>query len=180
MFYCEIDENLRLILPHKQHAAELLALVRANLDELKPWMPWASDDYSETSALLYINQNLLDFATIGNFSASLVERGRIVGQVGFHNYDAVNRHTELGYWLAKDAQGRGLMTRAVRALVDYLFGEFDLNRVQINCNVENTKSRAIPERLGFTLEGIRRQAEYHQGRFGDWAVYAMLKEDWRK
>jgi ribosomal-protein-serine acetyltransferase len=50
--------------------------------------------------------------------------------------------------------------------------------VQINCNVENAKSRAIPERLGFKLEGIHRQVEFLHDRFGDWAVYAMLREEW--
>ena len=54
----------------------------------------------------------------------------------------------------------------------------DLNRVQINCNVENERSRAVPERLGFKLEGIHRQVEYLNGRFGDWAVYGMLREEW--
>jgi ribosomal-protein-serine acetyltransferase len=53
-----------------------------------------------------------------------------------------------------------------------------LNRIQINCNVENVRSRAVPERLGFKLEGVHRQVEKVQGKFGDWAVYAMLRDEW--
>jgi ribosomal-protein-serine acetyltransferase len=53
-----------------------------------------------------------------------------------------------------------------------------LNRIQINCSVENVRSRGVPERLGFRLEGIQRQAEFINGKFGDWAIYSMLKEDW--
>jgi ribosomal-protein-serine acetyltransferase len=53
-----------------------------------------------------------------------------------------------------------------------------LNRVQINCNVENVRSRAIPEKLGFKLEGMLRQMEFVNGRFGDWAVYGMLRDEW--
>ena len=64
-------------------------------------------------------------------------------------------------------------------MVDYLFSVMKLNRVQINCNVENARSRAVPERLGFQLEGIHRQVEFLNDRFGDWAVYAMLNEDWK-
>jgi ribosomal-protein-serine acetyltransferase len=105
--------------------------------------------------------------------------GKIVGNMGFHNLDPNNKSAHIGYWLAREAEGRGLMTRCCRVLINYLFDELKLNRVQINCNVENLKSRAIPERLGFELEGIHRQVEFFGDRFGDWAIYAMLKEDWK-
>ncbi len=85
----------------------------------------------------------------------------------------------MGYWLAKQAQGKGLMTKCCRTLVNYAFDDLKLNRVQINCNVENTKSRAVPERLNFKLEGIHRQVEFLNGEFRDWAVYATLKEEWK-
>lgn len=104
---------------------------------------------------------------------------KISGGIGFHNLDRTNKSTHIGYWLAKDAQGKGIMTRCCTVLIDYLFGDFGLNRVQINCNIDNVRSRAIPERLGFTLEGIHRQVELINGRLGDWAVYSMLKEDWK-
>jgi ribosomal-protein-serine acetyltransferase len=71
------------------------------------------------------------------------------------------------------------MTRCCRILFDYLFNEVGLNRIQINCNIENAKSRAIPERLGFRLEGIHRQVEWLNNEFRDWAVYAMLAEEWK-
>ena len=178
MFYHSIDENLKLILPQKHHAEELFAVVRENLDILKPWMPWATDDYSIASAHDFVNRNLKEFAETGSFSASIVCEKKIVGQVGFHNLDTVNKLAHIGYWLAKDAHGKGIMTRCTKVLIDFLFDDFGLNRIQINCNVENAKSRAIPERLEFALEGIHRQMEFHEGKFGDWAIYAMLKEDW--
>ena len=65
-------------------------------------------------------------------------------------------------------------------LIDYLFDTIELNRVQINCNVENKRSRAVPERLGFKLEGIHRQVEFLNGKFGDWAIYAILRSEWKQ
>jgi ribosomal-protein-serine acetyltransferase len=180
MFSYRIDENLELVLPLAQHAEEIAAAVRENIDVLKLWMPWATEDYSIDSAREYINRNLKQFAENGEFSASVVLDGKIVGNMGFHHLDTNNKSAHIGYWLTKDAQGKGLMTRCCRVLIEYLFDELNLNRVQINCNVENTKSRAIPERLGFKLEGIHRQVEFFDNRFGDWAIYAMLKEDWKK
>jgi ribosomal-protein-serine acetyltransferase len=180
MFGYQIDENLKLILPLPHHAEELTAVVLDNLDRLKLWMPWATDDYSIDSAREFIKRNLKTLAEQGSFTMSVVLNGKIVGNLGFHNLDLDNKSAHVGYWLAREAEGKGLMTRCTRVLIDYLFDELKLNRIQINCNVENVKSRAVPERLGFQLEGIHRQVEFFDNRFGDWAIYAMLNEDWRK
>jgi ribosomal-protein-serine acetyltransferase len=180
VFSYQVDENLKLVLPLPQHAEEIAAAVRENLAHLQMWMPWATDDYSVESALEYIKRTLKEFGETGTFGLSVVLSGKFVGALGFHNLDSNNKSAHVGYWLTKEAQGKGLMTRCTRILIDYLFDELNLNRVQINCNVENTKSRAIPERLGFQLEGIHRQVEFRANKFGDWAIYAMLKEDWKK
>lgn len=180
MFSYQVDENLKLVLPLEQHAEEIAEVVNANLDHLRPWMPWANKDYSVQTATDFINQNLKRLAEKREFSVNIVLNEKIVGNIGFHNLQPKHKWAQMGYWLAQDAQGKGLMTRCCRVLIDYLFDEMNLNRVQIDCNVENEKSRAVPERLGFTLEGIHRQVEFFAGRFGDWAIYAMLKEDWKK
>ncbi len=180
MFSFQIEDDLKLVLPTERDTQEIYRAVRENLEELKLWMPWATDDYSPESARVYIRGNLSEFATTGSFGASVVYEEKIVGAVGFHHLDNANKSAHLGYWLTRGAQGKGLMTKCSRVLIDYLFDEIELNRIQIKCNVENTKSRAVPERLGFTLEGIKRQAEFSNNRFGDWAVYAMLAEEWKK
>lgn len=179
MFSYQIDENLKLTLPQHHHAEELAKVVLENLEQLKMWMPWATDDYSIDSAREFIKGNLAAFAENGSFSASVILEETFVGAIGFHSLDLTNKSAHVGYWLAKEAQGKGIMTRCCRVLFDYLFDDLGLNRIQINCNIENTKSRAIPDRLGFQLEGIHRQVEWLHDRFGDWAIYAMLKEDWK-
>jgi len=180
MFSFQIEDDLKLVLPTERDAAELCAAVRENLEELKLWMPWAMDNYSIESAREFIRGNLSEFATTGSFGTSVVLNEKIAGIISFHHLDQTNKSAHLGYWLAKTAQGKGLMTKCCRVFIDYLFDEMDLNRVQVNCNVENAKSRAVPERLGFQLEGVLRQVEFFNNRYGDWAVYAMLREDWRK
>ena len=103
----------------------------------------------------------------------------IAGMVGFHSVDWINRKSSIGYWLARDEQGRGTMTEAVRAYVDHGFTSWKLNRILIQAAVENARSRAIPERLGFTQEGTLRQVECVGDRYLDNVVYAMLAEDWK-
>ena len=179
MFSLQVDENLKLALPDFSRAEEMTALVLANLDRLKPWMPWATDEYSIEDCKGFIEGSLKAFSESGRFEACIVEGDRIIGTIGFHNFDIANRSAHIGYWISKESEGKGIITKCCRFLVDYLFSVMKLNRVQINCNVENARSRAVPEHLGFQLEGIHRQVEFLNDRFGDWAVYAMLNEDWK-
>ena len=98
--------------------------------------------------------------------------------VGFHAVNWRDRSTTIGYWLAAGEQGRGVMTAAVRVMVDHAFRSMGLNRVVINAATHNDRSRAIPQRLGFVEEGTARQAVCVGGRHFDDVVYAMLAEDW--
>jgi ribosomal-protein-serine acetyltransferase len=82
------------------------------------------------------------------FQTAIVCDGRIVGAVGFHGIDWDNRSSSIGYWLDAGHQGRGIMTSAVRALVDHALRGWELNRVEIRAAPDNRRSRAIPERLG--------------------------------
>lgn len=179
MFSHEIDKNLKLSLPELWRADEITSVVRSNLEHLQPWMPWAVDDYSVDSAKEWIHRTLSEFAEDGRFNAIILVDEMPVGAIGFHNLNTAHGSAEIGYWIDKKHEGKGIITRCCRVLIDYLFGIRGLNRIQINCNVENRRSRAVPERLGFTLEGTHRQVEYINGRFGDWAVYAMLKDEWK-
>ncbi len=179
MFYYRIDENIKFSLPDIHRADEIAVLVRANLERLRPWMPWAIDEYSAENAKEFIHRTLKEFAENGRFNVMIEVDGRLAGSLGFHDLDTVNQSAAIGYWIGEEFEGRGIVSRCCRVLIDYLFDTMKLNRVQINCNFENIRSRAIPERLGFKLEGIHRQVEFHNGKYGDWAVYAMLNNEWK-
>jgi ribosomal-protein-serine acetyltransferase len=178
MFSHQIDKDLKLALPELWRADEIADVVKANLKHLQPWMPWAVDDYSVDSAREWIHRSLNEFAEDGRFSALILVDDKPVGSIGFHNLNTQHGTAEIGYWISKEHEGRGIVTRCCKVLIDYLFDVRGLNRIQINCNVENARSRRVPERLGFKLEGVHRQVEFVNGRFGDWAVYALLKDEW--
>src|SRR5687767_9560952 len=180
MFSLNIDDDLKLTLPEPHMADAVTELVRANLPRLKLWMPWAVDDYSAEHCRQWIQRTLDDFAADGRFNTIIMYQGKYAGGIGFHNLDNVNRSAEIGYWIGGEFEGRGIVSRCCRVLIDHLFNTMQLNRVQINCNVENVRSRAVPERLGFKLEGVHRQVEFLNNQFGDLAIYAMLREEWTK
>jgi ribosomal-protein-serine acetyltransferase len=169
--------SLRLL--EESDADELFALTDRSREHLAPWMPWVPATRSAQDTLAFIRLTRRQVADNDGFQTAVMRAGAIVGVVGFHRVDWPNRATSIGYWLSADAQGRGTMTEAVRALVDHAFGGWGLERVEIAAAVDNARSRAIPERLGFTPEGVRRRAERVGDRWVDHAVYAMLAADWR-
>jgi ribosomal-protein-serine acetyltransferase len=105
--------------------------------------------------------------------------GEICGAIGYHYWDLRNGKTEIGYWLAKNYTGKGIMTKAVRALVDYAFNVLGLHRIEIATAVGNEKSAAIPVRLGFIHEGVIRSGTKQQGEFVDLKMYAILSHEWK-
>ena len=168
---------LRLL--EEDDADELFALIDANREHLGPWMPWVQSDRAPADVLQFIRATRRQIADNDGLQTAIVDPGgRIVGVIGVHNIDWLNRKTSIGYWLAAGEQGRGTMTAAVRAYVEHAFTTWKLNRVMIQAAVENTRSRAIPERLGFREEGVMREVERIGDQMLDDVVYAMLAADW--
>jgi ribosomal-protein-serine acetyltransferase len=147
--------------------------------QLREWLPWVDATKSEEDSLSFIRSVLEQFVTNHGFAAGIWAGEGLAGTVGLHRIDWLNRRVEIGYWLAREFQGRGVMTDACRAVVTHLFGELDLHRVEIRCAAGNTKSSAIPRRLGFTLDGTLRGAQFVNGRHHDLLVFGMLKRDWK-
>jgi ribosomal-protein-serine acetyltransferase len=155
-------------------APELHALIEVNRKYLARWVPWAAEQ-TITDTEKFIVETEAQRARNDGFQVAIAPDGPIVGIVGFHSVSWGNRNTTIGYWLAEDAQGRGTMTTAVRALVYHAFDEWDLHRVAIHCAPANRRSRAIPERLGFREEAILRENELVGGRWLDSVVYGLLR-----
>jgi ribosomal-protein-serine acetyltransferase len=160
-------------------APELHALVEANREDLARWMPWAADqDLAGTEQ--FIRDVTAQQQSNDGFQAAIAQDGPIIGVVGFHSVDWTNRHTSIGYWLAEDYRRRGIMTGAVRALVDHAFGVWNLHRIEIHCAPANHRSRAIPERLGFREEATLRETERVGGHYLDSVVYGLLSNEWER
>jgi ribosomal-protein-serine acetyltransferase len=105
--------------------------------------------------------------------------GALAGTIGCHPIDWSNRNCSIGYWVDAGCQGKGLISRCCVALLDYLFDDLFLHRVTIRCGTANTRSCAIPARLGFQREGLIREAEWVNDRWIDLVIWGMLAADWR-
>lgn len=160
-------------------AKALFTLVEANRDRLRRWLPWLDANRGVLDSRAYILgvRNLAKTGRAETFG--LWWKDRLVGVASFVWIDAANGGAGIGYWLAREAEGHGLMTSAVSALIRHGFRTLHLNRIEIRAGVRNRRSRAIPERLGFRHEGTLRKAERLPDRYVDHAVYGMLAEEWR-
>jgi ribosomal-protein-serine acetyltransferase len=140
-------------------------------------MPWPATQTLEGTEQ-FIRLARRQRADDNGFQAAILLEGAIAGVAGFHAIDWANRTTSIGYWLAQPHQGRGIMTDVVRALTEHAFGAWKLERVEIRAAPGNRRSRAIPERLGFTEEGTLRAVERVGDRQLDNVVYSMLASEW--
>lgn len=100
------------------------------------------------------------------------------GGILFFPVDSRAGSSEIGYWLGKDAVGRGLMTRAAKAMLAFAFEELGLNRIALRAEVDNQRSIALAKRLGFQYEGTERGSWRRGERYVDMVVYSMLARDW--
>lgn len=175
-----IDQETELSLLEEEHTETLFALTDENREYLREWLVWVDNIESVSDTRRYIRSAVQQCNDDKGFQAGIWFRGNLAGIIGYQNLDWLNRSAAVGYWVGAAFQGNGLATNACGALVDWAFREWRLNRVEVRCAVENYRSRAIPERLGFTQEGIAHQAEWLYDGFVDLVIYGVLAKDWSK
>lgn len=177
-FVLRVDKDLRLELLSQDHAEKLFELTERNREYLREWLPWLDNNRYLQNTIDFIKYNQKQYKDNSSLQLGIWYEENLVGIIGFHRVDWTNHSTSIGYWLVEDCQGKGVVTKSCRALLDYAFGSLGLNRVEIRCAVENSRSRAIPERLGFREEGLMREAEWLYDHYVDHVVYSMLKGEW--
>jgi ribosomal-protein-serine acetyltransferase len=159
-------------------AGDLFALVNRDRVYLRQWLPWLDASRSVQDTLNFIELSQKQFEKKEALVVCIRLRDEIAGQIGFHRFDWNNRSTSIGYWLAQNMQGKAIVTRSCRLLLNFAFTELKLNRVEIRCALENKKSRAVLERLEFTNEGTIRDGEWLYEKFVDLVVYGKLSREW--
>jgi ribosomal-protein-serine acetyltransferase len=171
------DLFLRVLRPYE--AGALFSLVQKNREHLRQWLPWIDATRGPADSRRFLELSYSGFLRGAGFSFGVRHHGSLVGVVGFHGFDRANRVTSLGYWLAEEACGNGIMRQSVAACVQYAFEKQAMNRLYIRCATGNERSRRIPEALGFTREGVQRQAEWLYDHFVDLDVYSILAAEWK-
>lgn len=171
-----VNADIRLREIRERDAVVIFQTIDSERTYLGEWLPFVelTQDVSFTRKFIefYLSDSHRDL------TCCILYKNKFAGLIGLKDTDYENRKTEIGYWLSAKFQGHGIVTHACERLIQYGFENLRLNRIQIKAAVENLKSRAIPERLGFSLEGIERDGELHSRGFTDLAIYSLLRTEW--
>ena len=168
--------TLRFIRPGEAEA--LFKLVDENRAYLREWLDWVDAQTGPEVSRENIQKRILNAQNDKALDLGIYLDGKLVGSMGFNGIHRKPRRAEIGYWLAEDCAGKGIMTDCVRALVSYGFKELKLHRIEIHCSTNNAKSGAIPERLGFKLDGIFRDGSFLYNHFENSRVFSCLEDEW--
>ncbi len=187
-FTLQVDDEISLRLIEPEHAQAMYAVIDANREHIHNYLPWATPTSSLEDVRAFATKTLVAFAQRKELSLSILEHGQVVGGTGWNHWVCETKdewqlsmcHADIGYWLARDAQGRGIVTRAVRALLRLGFEQYGMARMTIRAEPENVRSYAVPERLGFTYEGTLRHVCHWKDRWVNHRLYSMLRDEWRE
>jgi len=179
MFSLKVDDNVELRSFAEADAAEIFNLAKENYEHLRPFVHWITKDYSIETARDFIERTQKAFAEKTGQTFGIFQNEKLVGAISFVVFNWKSRRTEIGYWIDKNYEGRGIVTESCKVLTNYAFQELKMNRIEIRCATENTRSCAVPERLNFKLDGVLRQSEWRHTRFFDMAIYSLLAEEWK-
>jgi ribosomal-protein-serine acetyltransferase len=168
------DLYLRLVTP--DDAPALFNIINSQRPYLREWLPFVDLTRQVSDTTLYLQT--ITISTSDKVFVIVVDEA-VVGLVGFKGIEYFNRKVEIGYWLSEHQQGKGIMRRCCKRLLQYAFDGMNMNRVQLKVAPANYKSRNIPVKLGFTREGIEREGELLNGQFHDLEVYSLLKKEWK-
>ena len=177
----EIDENLRLEPLEARHASSIFELVDQDRGRLGVWLPWVAKTLTAEDSLTFIEDSMrrrdLDAGGDGSGDWAIVAdtggSARIVGVIGLHDSSLAHRRIAIGYWVNGGDEGRGYITKSAGAVTTRCI-EAGFHRVEIRARIDNTKSRAVAERLGFEFEGVMRAAEWIGDTSHDHAIFARI------
>ena len=165
------DGVVTLTPPQLTDAEAMTATVRASLETLAVWMPWATPDYSATNS----RQWLEEVAIANTYSFVIRDPANtIIGSCGLQRIDGFNRCIELGYWIGRDHTGHGYATRAARLAIAYAFEDLGFHRVEILISVHNQPSQRVAERLDAHLDATLPERILNHGNWHDAYLYSVL------
>ena len=124
----------------------------------------------------YLNWVLQQYETGEDspWGIALRETDKIIGNIHLMDMDAKHCKAEVGYVLARAYHNQGIMTEALKAVLNFALGELGLNRVEGFCAVDNLASAAVMRKAGMMLEGRLREYLFQNGAFRDFYVYSIL------
>lgn len=182
-----IIETERLVLRMAElgDAPEIVRYFRENREHLADSRPTMGPEFfTEGFWHAQVHAAQAEFRTdrsLRTFIFDKAQPGRVIGNVNFVQFNRGAAHyCVLGYGLAKDREGTGMMREALQAALRYVFSELNMHRVMANYVPWNQRSGGLLRRLGFVVEGYARDYLFLNGRWCDHVLTSLINPDWRE
>jgi len=169
-----ILHNKDVLLKPIEHADadDLMQLINDCRNYLRPWLPWVDSTNQPGDIMGFLDSitNEIERPYV------IMYKQKVAGVIAIKNYDADNSSCEIGYWIGEKFQNRGIACNSCKLLIDYICGTLNIKRIEMGIAVDNVKSKKIPVKLGFHMEGIKKRAEFINNRFLDYEIYSLINE----
>jgi ribosomal-protein-serine acetyltransferase len=181
MFKIDIDDNLHIEFLNHTHAQKLFEVVDKNREHLKRWLPWVESTTKVEDTKEFITHALSKYAKNGSIQAPIHYNNKLIGMVSLFVHKSYNLDkADIGYWIDKDYNGKGIVTKCANKMLDIGFNIYNLGKITIHCATDNYNSCNVAKRLKFTFDGTLRKEAKVSGKIEDLNIYSMLKEEYEK
>ncbi len=162
-------------------AYDIFSTINSQREFLGKWLPFVAATKTVSDSIAFVQSVLNAPPEQTELVYTIQYNKAFAGIIGFKDTDRLNGKTEIGYWLSEPLQGKGIVTKSTKKLIEIAFEKEQMNRIQIKCAVDNLPSKRIPQRLSFTLEGIEREGELLANKeYTDLEVYSLLRSDYER
>jgi len=172
-----IDEELLLRPFRLGDSAGLYCAVKESLMELKPWMSWATNTYTELTAREYITIARARWEEHTFYAFAITRADEILGGCTLSSIHPIYHFCNLGYWVRTSCHGQGIAGRAAKLAARFAFENLGLIRVEIVIAVENQASLRVAEKIGAHDEGILLNRMVIGKSIYDAHMYSLLPSD---
>jgi len=160
--------------------AELLfRIIDSNRKYFKTWFSWVDKTNKLEDIEIFLKNENEKYSKGEGIYLGIWFKNTLSGVVSFNYINKNNNCATIGYWLAEEFQGKGIMTKACKMLIEYGFNTLNLHKIDISHASENIKSANVIKKIGFTHEGHFRKSELVNGIYLDQEYYGLLKEEWK-
>lgn len=173
----EIKTERLLLRRFRMNDAQRMFDCWANDERVTRYLTW--NPHGEVGVTKYIlGMWCYEYDKPTHYQWAIEYDGELVGSISIVGFDDMSDRAEIGYCMGFDYWGKGIMTEAVGAVVEFLFNEVGCNRIEIDHLLENPASGRVAQKCGFTKEGVRREFFNKNGVFHDDVIYAILRKEW--
>jgi len=172
-----MDADITLCAFQIEDSTQLYQAVYESLMELKPWMSWATEDYTELTAREYIAVAQARWEERTLFAFAITRDDEILGGCTLSSIHPIYRFCNIGYWVRTSKHGQGIAGRAAKLAVRFGFENLDLIRAEIVVAVGNEASRRVAEKIGAHYEGVLLNRMVVGKSISDAHMYSLLPSD---